>query len=170
VSQNEAEIFVGEMKMLQRLFFMRGEWVMLESDLAELFHVDTKTLRLEVIRNRRRFAKDLMFKMSGSEFRAWRNDPGLTPPDKKAVRNPPFCFTERGLMMLFFILKNKTAIELSVRIVIIFVNMSSHALTQKKIRPKLAKLEKKAAGDDECIRNVFVVLEGLINKPTPTIA
>ena len=165
MSQIEPEMFKREKKMLDRLFVVRGEWVMVEQHLAELFQVDIKTLKQAVRRNRRRFANDFMFKMSDNEFVTWRNDPRLSASDRIFFRYSPFCFTEQGLMMLSCVLKNKTAIELSVRVVRIFVKMRRYALMHKEIRPKLAKLERKLAGDDEGIRDIFFALKELMRNP-----
>jgi hypothetical protein len=80
------------------------------------------------------------------------------------LRYAPFCFTEQGLTMLSCILNSKTAIEVNIRIVRVFVKMREYALTHKEILLQLAKLEKEVKGNSQDIENIFMVLKELIEK------
>lgn len=83
-----------------------------------------------------------MFEMTGAEFKKWRESAQLNERDKQGLRHPPFCFTEQGITMLSCILNSKTAIEVNLRVIRVFVKMREYALTHKEILMQLAKLEK----------------------------
>lgn len=79
---------------------------------------------------------------------------------------PPFCFTEQGVTMLSCILNSKTAIEVNLRVIRVFVKTREFALTNKEIFMQLAKLEKEVSGNSKDIENIFAVLKELISKNT----
>ena len=89
---------------------------------------------------------------------------GLSAANKQGLRYAPFCFTEQDLTMLSCILNNKTAIEVNIRIVRIFIKMREYALTHKEILLQLVKLEKEVNGNNHDIENIFMVLKELIEK------
>ncbi len=119
---------------------------MLDRDLAELYGTETRILKQAVKRSITRFPKDFMFEMATNEFKKWREGTALSAADKQGLRYAPFCFTEQGLTMLSCILNSKTAIEVNIRIVRVFVKMREYALTHKEILLQLAKLEKESGG------------------------
>ena len=133
MSKNALQSQVLEQKILNRIYVIRGEKVMLDRDLAELYGVETKRLKETVKRNRERFPKDFMFEMTPHEFAKWRTSSSLTESDKQGLRYAPFCFTEQGVTMLSCILNSKTAIEVNLRVIRVFVKMREYALTQKEI-------------------------------------
>jgi hypothetical protein len=137
---------------------------MLDRDLAELYGTETKILKQAVKRNIVRFPKDFMFEMTAKEFKKWKEGAALSAADKQGLRYAPFCFTEQGLTMLSCILNSKTAIEVNIRIVRVFVKMREYALTHKEILLQLAKLEKEVKGNSRDIQNIFMVLKELIEK------
>jgi hypothetical protein len=82
----------------------------------------------------------------------------------------PFCFTEQGVTMLSCILNSKTAIEVNIRVVRVFVKMREYALSHKEILLQLARMEKEVKSNSKDIENIFAVLKELIEKdakPTP---
>ena len=94
----------------------------------------------------------------------------VTPSKSYFGGAAPFCFTEQGVTMLSCILNSKTAIEVNLRVVRVFVKVREYALTHKEILLQLAKLEKEVKGNSADIENIFAVLKELIEKdtkPTP---
>ena len=102
---------------------VRGEKVLLDRDLADLYGIETKVLKQAVKRNLQRFPKDFMFEMTAKEFTKWRENAVLSAADKLGLRYAPFCFMEQGVTMLSCILNSKTAIEVNLRVVRVFVKM-----------------------------------------------
>jgi phage regulator Rha-like protein len=164
MSKKEMQLLLNEQKILNKIYVVRGEKIMLDRDLAELYGTETKVLKQAVKRNILRFPKDFMFEMTANELKKWKEGAGLSPADKQGLRYPPFCFTEQGLTMLSCILNSKTAIEVNIRIVRVFVKMREYALTNKEILLQLARLEKEVKGNSHDIENIFMVLKELIEK------
>lgn len=90
--------------IMNRIYCIRGEKVMIDRDLADLYGVETKRLKEAVRRNLNRFPEDFMFEMTKDEFELWRNENELQHQDKRGLRHPPFCFTEQGVTMLSCVL------------------------------------------------------------------
>ena len=164
MSKKELETLVAEQKILNRIYVVRNEKIMLDRDLAELYGIETKVLKQAVKRNGERFPKDFMFEMTANEFKKWRETARLSAADKQGLRYAPFCFTEQGVTMLSCILNSKTAIEVNLRVIRVFVKMREYALTHKEILLQLSKLEKEVTGNSKDIENIFMVLKELIEK------
>jgi phage regulator Rha-like protein len=177
MAKKELEALVLEQKILNRIYVVRNEKIMLDRDLAELYGVETKRLKETVKRNIERFPKDFMFEMTTTEFTKWKESTALSAADKQGLRYAPFCFTEQGVTMLSCILNSKTAIEVNLRVIRVFVKMREYALTHKEILMQLAKLEKEVSSNNKTternskdIENIFMVLKELLakeSKPTP---
>ena len=177
MAKKELQALVLEQKILNRIYVVRSEKIMLDRDLAELYGVETKRLKETVKRNMARFPKDFMFEMTATEFKKWKESAVLSAADKQGLRYAPFCFTEQGVTMLSCILNSKTAIEVNLRVVRVFVKMREYALTHKEILTQLAKLEKEVSTNNRSaeknskdIENIFMVLKELLAKdakPSP---
>ena len=170
MAKKELQSLFLEQRILNKIYVVRKEKVMLDRDLAEMYGVETKRLKETVKRNIERFPKDFMFEMTTIEFKKWREVNVLNAADKQGLRYAPFCFTEQGVTMLSCILNSKTAVEVNVRIIRVFVKMREYALTHKEILVQFAKLEKEVKGNSKDIENIFIVLKELIekqHKPAP---
>jgi hypothetical protein len=170
MAKKELQVLVAEQKILNRIYVVRGEKVMLDRDLAELYGIETKRLKEAVRRNISRFPKDFMFEMNQKEFENWRSQFATSKEDKQGLRYAPFCFTEQGVTMLSCILNSKTAIEVNLRVIRVFVKMREYALTHKEILLQLAKLEKEVKGNSKDIENIFMVLKELVEKQSKPVA
>jgi ORF6N domain len=164
MAKKELIALMVEQKILNRIYIVRGEKVMLDKDLAELYGTETRVLKQAVKRNAERFPKDFKFEMTATEFKKWRENNILSAADKQGLRYAPFCFTEQGVTMLACILNSKTAIDVNLRIIRVFVKMREYALTHKDILLQLSKLEKEVKGNSKDIENIFTVLKELIEK------
>jgi hypothetical protein len=162
MAKKELQILVAEQKILNKIYVFRGEKVMLDNDLAEMYGVETKQLKRQVRRNKSRFPKDFMFELSTKEFENLRSQIGTS--SWGGTRYNPMAFTEQGIAMLSSILNSNTAIAVNIRIIRVFTKMREFALTNKEILLQLAKLEKEVKGNNNDIENIFIVLKELIEK------
>jgi hypothetical protein len=132
---------VAEQKILNRIYVIRGEKVMLDKDLAEMYGVETKQLKRQVKRNIERFPKDFMFTLTAKEFENLRYQIGTS--SWGGTRYMPMAFTEQGVAMISSILNSRTAIEVNIRIIRVFTKLREYALTHKEILTQLASLKEK---------------------------
>jgi len=105
--KKDKELMVPDELVMNKIYFIRGQKVMLDRDLAELYGVETKRLKEAVRRNAGRFPEDFMFEMSLDELENWRTQFATSNSEKMGLRHPPFCFTEQGVAMLSSVLKVK---------------------------------------------------------------
>lgn len=161
------ELMIPDELVMNKIYFIRGQKVMLDRDLAELYQVETKRLKEAVRRNIDRFPDDFMFEMSFEELENWRSQFASSNSDKRGLRHPPFCFTEQGVAMLSGVLNSETAIRVSIQIIRVFTKMREMLLTHKDILLQLEKMEKKLTGHDEDIHLIFKYLKRLLDPPQP---
>ncbi len=143
------------------ILIIRGQKVMLDADLAELYGVTTKRLNEQVKRNRNRFPKDFIFRLSSKEkAEVVANCDHL----KRLKFSPtlPYAFTEHGTVMLASVLNSRRAIEVSIHVVRVFVRIREMLSTHKEVSRKLSELEKKVEGHDEHIRALFQAIRQLM--------
>ena len=112
-----------ENSIRSKIHVIRGQQVMLDRDLAELYSVETKALNQAVKRNTERFPENFMFQLSENEYEIWRSQFVTSNSDKMGLRRPPYAFTEQGVAMLSAVLKSETAIKASIQIMNAFVSM-----------------------------------------------
>jgi DNA-binding HxlR family transcriptional regulator len=105
----------------RKIYEIRGQRVMLDRDLANMYGVETKALIQAVKRNTRRFPEDFMFQLSKEEFLFWKSQIVTSKADRKGLRRPPYAFTEQGVAMLSGILKSDIAIDINISIMRAFV-------------------------------------------------
>jgi hypothetical protein len=146
---------------MKKIYFIRGQKVMLDRDLAELYDVETKRLKEAVKRNIARFPEDFMFEMTKEEFKIWRTQFATSKSDMMGLRYIPYCFTEQGVTMLSCILSSKRAIHVNIRVIRIFTKMREMLLTHKDILQKLEEIEIKYTDHDQKIMIIFEYLKQL---------
>ena len=137
---------------------------MLDSDLAELYGVETKMLVRAMKRNIDRFPSDFMFRLTVEEYKILRYQFG-TSRKWGGRRYPPYVFTEHGAVMLASVLNSKRAIEASIFVVKAFVRMREILSVHKEFSSKLSQLEKRVAGHDEDIKILIKAIKQLIHPP-----
>ena len=125
----------------KKIFEIRGQRVMLDFDLAELYDVETKRLKEAVRRNMDSFPHDFMFRLSNSEFKSLRTQ--IATSNRGGTRYLPFAFTEYGVAMLATVLKSKKARQASIAIVRAFIALREFAVNYRELGLKLSELEKK---------------------------
>lgn len=143
------------------ILLIRAQKVMLDSDLAELYDVETKVLLQAVKRNVRRFPEDFMFQLTKEEFEVLRSQI-VTSKSRGGRRYAPFAFTEQGVAMLSSVLKSDRAIDVNVAIMRTFVRLREMLASHKDLARKLAAMEKNY---DEKFKVVFDAIRQLMAPP-----
>ncbi len=150
--------------IMSKIYFIRGQKVMLDRDLAELYDVETKVLKQAVKRNIERFPEDFMFVMSKKELEDWRSQFVTSNSDKMGLRYLPFCFTEQGVTMLACILSSKRAIQLNIQIVRVFSRMRESVAGNLILKIEIEKIKKRLEDQGENITEIYTYLDELIKE------
>jgi phage regulator Rha-like protein len=143
------------------ILLIRGQKVMLDADLAELYGVETGQLVRAVKRNISRFQHDFMFQLSKDEFENLRCHFG-TSSQWGGRRYPPYAFTEQGVAMLSSVLKSRRAVQVNIEIMRAFVRLRQILASNKELAKRLDDLEKKY---DSQFRVVFDAIRQLMTPP-----
>jgi hypothetical protein len=127
-------------RIASRIYLVRGEKVMFDSDLAELYSVETRALLQAVRRNRDRFPDDFMFQFSEEELENWRSQIVMSnPAAKMSLRRSPYAFTELGVAILSTVIRTKTAIQVNIAIMRTFVRLREILATHKDLARKVER-------------------------------
>lgn len=165
---NKQMLNLKEEIITENIYFIRGEKVLLDRDLALLYGIDTKVLKQAVKRNLKRFPKDFMFILTKSELRNWRSQFVTSNSDKKGLRYSPMAFTEQGVAMLSSVLNSQRAIEVNISIMRAFVKMRSLVYSNMELKEKLKELERimndRFEENDKKIKLIFDAIRSLIIK------
>ena len=108
---------IPEEAIISKIYQIRGQKVMIDRDLAELYGVEAKRLKEAVRRNIDRFPEDFMFELTNEEFQNWRTQIASSNSDRMGLRYAPYCFTEQGVTMLSCVLNSKKAIHVNIEII-----------------------------------------------------
>lgn len=145
----------------RKILLIRGQKVILDVDLAELYGVTTKVFNQAVKRNTDRFPKDFMFQLTSGEALSMRSQ--FVTASKRNIRYRPHAFTEHGIIMAASILNSQRAIDASVFVVRAFIKLREMIASHKDLARKLNDLEKKYDGQFqvvfEAIRQILEVEE-----------
>ena len=146
----------------KRILLLRGQKVMLDTDLAELYGVETGALKRAVKRNRERFPEDFMFELTFQEVGILRCQIGTS--SWGGQRFLPYAFTEQGVAMLSSVLKSKRAVQVNIEIMRAFVKLREMLASHKDLALKLAEMEKKY---DSQFKVVFDAIRELMSPIEP---
>jgi hypothetical protein len=146
-----------------RIYLLRGEKVMLSTDLARLYQVAPRVLVQAVKRNADRFPDDFMFQLTDKEFQLL-NSQIVISSWGGLRRATPYAFTEQGVAMLSSVLKSKRAVKVNIEIMRAFVRLRRMLATHEDLARKLAALEKKY---DAQFKVVFDAIRELMKPPEP---
>jgi hypothetical protein len=159
----------------QFVFFLRGEKVMFDADLAKLYGVTTKVLNQATTRNKDRFPADFAFRLTRSEFDALRSQIVTASPDSHFIRSQivtasrrnisalPYAFTEQGVAMLSSVLRSARAVEVNIAIMRTFVQLRRLMDSNRDLARKIEALENKY---DEQFAVVFEAIKQLVAEDT----
>ncbi|MBI4680640.1 MAG: ORF6N domain-containing protein [Nitrospirae bacterium] len=147
----------------QKIFLVRGQKVMLDTDLAQLYEVATKVFNQAVKRNIKRFPSDFMFQLGTDEYDALRSQFVTLKPGRGQHRKYlPFVFTEQGVAMLATVLNSERAIQVNIEIMRAFVSLRNMLASNAALSRKIKSLEKKY---DARFRVVFEAIRALMTLP-----
>lgn len=150
-----------------KILLIRGQKVLLDRNLAELYGVETKRLKEAVRRNIERFPSDFMFEMNDKEFRNWRTQFATSNSQKMGIRYKPMVFTEQGVAMLSSVLRSKRAVEVNILIMRAFVRMRELLYSDKNLALKVEKLEKQMETQGKSLQQVIQIVNQLLKQPEP---
>jgi phage regulator Rha-like protein len=164
---------IAHMNIDYLIYFLRGERVMLDSDLAVIYGVETKVLNQAVKRNLDRFPEDFMFRLTQKEWDLLRSqivtskeNESLQPQNETSKRGGrrtlPYVFTEHGAMMLASVLNSTVAVEASIQVVRTFIKLRKILETHKDLERKLKEMERKY---DKQFKIVFDAIRQLMMPP-----
>ena len=149
----------------RRIYFIRGQKVMFDFDLATLYQVPTRALNQAVRRNPARFPDDFMFQLTRKELAYWKSQIVTSnPAAKMGLRKPPLVFTEHGVAMLSSVLQSDRAVQVNIAIVRTFARLRQILATHKELAERLAAMEKRY---DQRFKIVFDILKQLMEPPEP---
>jgi ORF6N domain-containing protein len=169
------------------IYLIRGQRVMLDSDLAAIYEVATRRLNEQLRRNRNRFPQDFAFQLTAEEFRNLKSQFAtsslrsqfVTSSSHGGKRKLPWVFTEHGAIMLASVLNSDVAVQASVRVVRAFVRLREMVAANAQLAGKLAELERRLDSHDEAtpkafaspdyfgVVNLFATLKRLLEPPEP---
>ncbi|HMI66667.1 MAG TPA: ORF6N domain-containing protein [Cyclobacteriaceae bacterium] len=154
-------IAIPDAVVISKIYWVRNNKVMLDIDLAELYHVETRRLNEQVKRNLNRFPKDFMFQITEKEWANLMSQNAISSWGGR--RKMPFAFTEHGVLMLSSILNSERAIQVNIQIMRIYTKLKGMLTGHKDILLKLEKLENKVGKHDDNFKTVFDYLKELLS-------
>ena len=149
-----------------RIFLIRGQKVMLDRDLAQLYEIPTSRLNEQVRRNISRFPKDFMFRLTHSEAKNLISQFAISSGDWGGYRKQPLAFTEQGVAMLSSVLHSPRAIQVNIAIMRAFVQLRQWLSTHADLARKLEEMEQKY---DENFRTIFEAIQALMTPEVPEV-
>lgn len=161
-----------------RIYEIRGERVMLDFDLAQLYEAGTKTLNQAVKRNGKRFPADFMFRLTPAEWQAIRSQSVTASENTIALgsqnvtasqsrRNTsvtPYAFTEQGVAMLSGILNSDKAINMNIAIMRAFVEIRKIVLNQNNLKEQLKEIKERLGEHDAQLNQIYDAMENLLDE------
>jgi hypothetical protein len=145
------------------ILLLRGEKVILDAPLADLYGVETRSLIQSVKRNLQRFPRDFMFQLNSKEFKSLRSQSVISKPTGRGGRRyPPYAFTEQGIAMLSSVLNSERAIAVNVEIMRAFVQLRRMLAGHADLARRLAEMERKYDGQ---FKVVFDAIRQLMGPP-----
>jgi hypothetical protein len=160
-------------RIVSRILLVRGQKVMLDTDLADLYGISTGRFNEQVRRNRDRFPSDFMFQLTNQEVERLRSQIAISIGETREAgrggrRYLPLAFTEHGAIMAATILNTPRATEISVFVVRAFVRLREMVAANKESAKKLDELERRVSHHDEAITNIVKAIRELATPPEPS--
>jgi hypothetical protein len=157
---------VVPLEVIERaIYVIRGQKVMLDSDLARLYGVTTGNLNKAVSRNASRFPADFAFRLNAEETKALMFQIGISKSGRGGRRTLPMVFTEQGVAMLSSVLNSERAVQVNIAVIRTFVRLREMLSANRALAAKLAALERKITGHDEAIQNLFDAIRAMLADP-----
>ncbi|MCW5961828.1 MAG: ORF6N domain-containing protein [Pyrinomonadaceae bacterium] len=166
-NKNSEETALVTLDLIERkIYIVREQKVMLDSDLANLYGVSTKRLNEQVKRNLQRFPEDFMFQLTNDELENLRSQIATSSSKTYGGRRyMPYVFTEQGVAMLSGVLNSERAVQVNIGIMRAFVKMRKMLIANEEIGKKLVEIENKLGDHDENFKKVFTAMRLLMKSP-----
>jgi ORF6N domain len=162
ISKKSVKVIPDE-TIVRKILLLRGRKVILDSDLANLYEVETKVLNQAVKRNKERFPSDFMFRLTRKEAEISRSQI-VTLKQGQNIKHLPYAFTEQGIAMLSGILRSDKAIKMNIAIMRAFVEIRKSIVENRKIVSKLKLLEDRLGEHDIQLGKIYDAIEDLLDK------
>ena len=143
---------------------MRGQKVIFDFDIAELYGVETKVLNQAVSRNKSRFPEDFMFRVNELEWESIRSQIVTGSKRKRNNAVKPFAFNEHGISMLASVLRSETAVKMNIAIIRAFVAMRKTIIDLTEISGQLEFLKDRIANHDVQLNEIYSAIENLLDN------
>ncbi len=155
------KVTIPDEVIINKIYVIRDQKVMIDKDLAEIYNVETKRLKEQVRRNIDRFPASFMFELTAEEHSSLRSQIATLKRGRHS-KYPPFVFTEHGILMLSSVLNSELAVKMSVQIIETFVQLRKLANNYDDIMHKINEMESR---NNEQFREIYEVLKRLLSKP-----
>jgi ORF6N domain len=150
-----------------RILVIRGQRVVLDSDLAQLYEVETRVFNQAVKRNLKRFPSDFMFQLTELEFECLISQSVTSKQGRGGRRKLPLVFTEHGAIMAASVLNSERAVQMSVYVVRAFVQLRELMVDHKVLSVKLDALERRVSHHDNSLVALIDAIRALTEQPKP---
>lgn len=148
--------------VLSKIYMIRGQKVMLDKDLAELYGVEVRRLNEQIKRNIERFPSDFMFQLSNEEWDFLKSQ--FATSSWGGVRKLPYAFTEHGVLMLSSVLNSQHAIQINIHIMRVYSRLRELFLANKDVVIRIEQVEKQMMKQDQKIELLFTYLDKFIDQ------
>ena len=159
------DILIPDEFIVNQICFVRGHKVILDTNLAALYEVETKQLKRQVRRNLDRFPEDFMFELTSTEYQALRSQNGTLKRGEHS-KYLPMAFTEQGVAMLSSVLNSDRSIKVNIQIIRIFTKLRQILADTTELRLDIEKIKSKLVNVDKNMEVVFRYLDELIERKT----
>lgn len=156
------QLNISEEAIVSKIYLIRNLKVMLDSDLALLYQVETKRLNEQVKRNVKRFPEDFMFQLTSEEWENLKSQFATSSWGGRRIL--PYVFTEHGVLMLSSVLNSERAIAVNIKVVRVYNKLREMLFTNQELLHRIEEIERKAAGHDERILGIFDYLKKLTRE------
>ncbi|MCA6438272.1 MAG: ORF6N domain-containing protein [Bacteroidetes bacterium] len=163
MEKKEIAVAIPNEIIMNKIYYIRGHKVMLDADLAGLYGVETKRLKEQVKRNIERFPKHYMFELTEKENEVIKAQ-AATLKRGEHSKYLPYAFTEHGVLQLSNVLKSKRAIEVSIKIIDVFVQLREVLANHTELRLEVEKIKRKLDNQGKNMEIVFKYLDELLEK------
>ena len=151
--------------IVEKIYIIRGQKIMLDRDLAEMYDVPTFRLNEAVKRNISRFPEDFMFQLTSEEANFSRSQFAILKKGKGSnIKYLPYAFTEQGVAMLSSVLRSERAIQVNIQIIRVYTKMKQLLLDNKELWLKIEKIEEALLKKDGEVQAIFKLLKNLLVK------
>lgn len=158
------ELSIPDEIVMNKIYLVRGFKVMIDSDLAQLYQVETRRLNEQAKRNKDRFPEDFMFQLTENEHNALMSQFATSKKGKGGVRKLPYVFTEHGVLMLSSVLNSKRAIQVNIHIMRIFTRIRQMLFDNTELRLAIEDLRNHTEDNSKNIDLIFQHLDKFLEK------